>query len=98
MKRRHFLLEAMRLPLALPFLNALQTHAAGTCADPDELSSSEQGLRKSLEYTDASADPAKVCATCAFFTPESQGPCGTCQILGGMTNARGHCTSWTRRS
>jgi hypothetical protein len=45
-----------------------------------------------------SADPAKACAGCQFFTAaEDGGGCGHCQIFNGAANPRGHCDSWAAK-
>jgi High potential iron-sulfur protein len=70
---------------------------APACSDPDNLSNSEQALRKSLDYVETSADAKKTCRGCSFFALEGQGPCGSCQIMNGTVNANGHCTSWNSK-
>jgi hypothetical protein len=67
---------------------------AKSCSDPDNLSNSEQALRKSLDYAEAATNVGQTCAGCSFFALEGRGPCGTCQILNGPVNLNGHCTSW----
>lgn len=70
--------------------------ARGGCADPDALSPSENSLRTANHYVEKSADAAKTCAGCTFFTAATDGgPCGTCQIFtGGPANPQGYCDSW----
>ena len=57
----------------------------------------DSGMRAELHYVEASPDPGKQCAGCAFFS-NLQGSCGTCQILNGPVNPNGHCDSWSARS
>jgi High potential iron-sulfur protein len=74
--------------------------AASACAGPDQLSPSDMSLRESNHYVEASADPAKACTACSFFTPATDGgSCGTCQIFtGGPANAQGSCDSWSAKA
>lgn len=73
--------------------------AANACADEDALSVSEASMRKSAHYVERSADPAKMCKSCTFFTPAGDGgACGNCQIFNGPANADGHCDSWAGKS
>jgi hypothetical protein len=67
---------------------------AAPCVAPDEASS---GLRKSLNYTESSPNPAQRCSGCSFFS-DAQGDCGKCMIFGGPTSINGHCDSWAARS
>ena len=46
-----------------------------------------------------SADPAKVCGGCEFFTADASGSaCGDCKILTGSANTLGYCDSWAARA
>jgi hypothetical protein len=63
------------------------------CVDPAKMDSGAAALRASLNYAEASSDPAKTCAACAFFSA-GRGACGSCQIFSGPANAKGHCDSW----
>ena len=67
--------------------------AEEACADPAKLDSGAAGLRASLNYVELAPDPAKTCAACAFFAAGA-GLCGSCQILNGPANSKGHCDSW----
>ena len=68
--------------------------AAQVCADTKAMDSGEQGMRASLNYTEAGSDPAKTCSACAFFRAAGEG-CGTCTIFNGApANPKGHCDSW----
>jgi len=67
--------------------------AEDICADPAKLDSGAAGLRPSLNYVEASPDPAKTCSACAFFSAGT-GACGSCQIFNGPANSKGHCDSW----
>jgi hypothetical protein len=74
--------------------------AAGGCANPEDMSPSETSLRDANHYVENSADAAKTCAACTFFTPGADGAgCGTCQIYtGGPANAKGYCDSWAAKA
>jgi hypothetical protein len=42
-----------------------------------------------------SADPARVCSGCEFFSAAAGG-CGTCEMFSGKAvNPGGHCDSWS---
>jgi hypothetical protein len=73
--------------------------AGGGCADPEDMSPSETSLRDANHYVENSADAAKTCAGCTFFTPGTDGAgCGTCQIYtGGPANPKGYCDSWAAK-
>jgi hypothetical protein len=90
--RRDFLTWCASLPIIATL--AVRAGAAPACVDPDELTSSEQALRNSLEYTNRSPDPKKTCGGCNFFTP-GDGGCGKCQALNGPVDAKGRCSSFT---
>lgn len=93
--RRLLLTFGVRLSLVLALAYGT-TEAAAGCADPDDLSGADVALRKSVQYTDVSADEQKTCRGCAFFK-SGTGGCGGCQILSGLVSAAGHCTSWSAR-
>jgi len=68
------------------------------CAKPDALSEAEKRQRKLDNYTERSADPAKTCSECRFFTPGAAGSaCGQCAIFNGPANPQGKCDDWTPR-
>jgi hypothetical protein len=93
--RRSLLTMGISVSLAAAFICVRSVLAAG-CTDPDDLSGADAALRKSVEYADFSSDEKKTCRGCAFFKAGT-GPCGTCQILSGLVNADGHCTSWSAK-
>lgn len=80
--------------LIIPTVNADETR----CVDSEDLSSGEIGLRRSLAYTDKAPQANKDCRACGFFTAESEGQCGNCQILNGPVAAEAWCESWSNRS
>jgi hypothetical protein len=67
--------------------------AAESCVDADS-----ESLRTSLNYANPSADPAKACGGCAFFTRDESLPaCGQCTIMSSHVDAGGVCDSWAAR-
>lgn len=102
LSRRALLIRAVQLPAigaAVMALNACGKKSSLLCADPEVLSESEMGLRRSLGYVEKSEDPNKTCSTCAFFTPASESGCGSCEMFkGGPVNPDGHCISWSAKS
>jgi hypothetical protein len=86
--------------LQLTLLGTVGVIAAGcqktpavVCANPDSLRDAEMSLRQSLHYTELSPRSEQVCARCGFFEA-SAGACGTCKLLKGPVNPKGHCDSW----
>jgi hypothetical protein len=88
--RRHLLQKAAVLLGVVTTSRAL----AASCVAPDEANG---GLRKSLNYTESSPNPAQRCSGCSFFS-DPKGDCGRCMIFGGPTSVNGHCDSWAARS
>ena len=71
------------------------------CVDAASLSTGQASLRASFHYAARSPHgEAKACAGCQFFAAEAgdANGCGTCQILQGPVNGRGHCDSWSART
>jgi High potential iron-sulfur protein len=101
--RRAALMHCLQIPVGASVLlglgacgNGAQRSHVTACADPSQLSEGEASMRASTHYTEASPDPQKVCAGCAFFRgAEGQGGCAPCDILHGQVNAQGHCESWS---
>lgn len=104
--RRAVLVRAIQLPVGAGL--ALGLSACGSesgsgektglvCADPSALTSAEQSVRRTLNYKEVSADPAKVCSGCEFYrAPKDGSGCGTCEMYsGGPVNPGGHCDSWS---
>jgi hypothetical protein len=96
--RRQFLGCCVGLPLLAAMATSRAAGAAQNCTENEDISDSEQAMRNSLEYTDASADPKKTCGGCQYFMSAGSAECGKCQILNGPANAKGHCTSWTAKA
>lgn len=71
--------------------------ASGACADANTLDSGQMSIRESLNYTEMSKDPMKVCAGCGFLK-EIDGNCGMCDIFTGPANVKGHCDSWSPKA
>jgi hypothetical protein len=69
------------------------------CADPESMSRGEESMRRSLSYVEEAPNADKSCAGCAYFSSaDASGGCGSCEILGGQVNSRGHCSSWAQKS
>ena len=91
--RRGAIVGAIRLVPAAGLVSSAAGRAfAAACADP------EDGLRKSLHYTEASPDAKQTCSGCAFFTADAGGGCGSCKIFTGPANPKGRCDSWSAKS
>lgn len=92
LSRRDLLGRTMRLGCAAGIASGLiaSARARASCATPDS-----EGLRASLNYVAQAPDPSQSCAHCAFFSADAGGGCGTCTILGGPSDASGHCDSWS---
>jgi High potential iron-sulfur protein len=106
--RRSILLRGLQLPVGCALVGSLAACGAGEggsgsasarlCANPEMMSATELSTRHSLNYTDASPTPQKVCGGCSFFHAAEQGGCGNCDMLsGGLVNKGGHCDSWNPR-
>jgi hypothetical protein len=101
--RRGFVRCGIALSVAAAFersatgvINAAEREKPMLCADPKAIDSTQASMRTSLNYTDVSKDAAKTCSVCAFFQPTAD-DCGTCQILSGPANPKGHCDSWSAK-
>ncbi|MFK8041675.1 high-potential iron-sulfur protein [Congregibacter sp.] len=108
MSRRAVLLRGLQIPVAGGLLLGLVGCESGdsngsagvalVCANPDDMTSAQASVRKTLRYTEVSADTAKTCAGCAFFFATADG-CGSCGIFdGNAVNSAGHCDSWSADS
>jgi hypothetical protein len=95
LQRRSFLLNGLRISLAVPLLTS--TARAELCEDPEELSSVDYSFRKYVEYTESSPHKDKSCFGCNSFKPPAEGDCGTCRAVAGKINKNGHCTGWEAR-
>lgn len=99
--RRTLLARACQLPATTLFVftaGYTDKKQAAACADPAQLSDSDNSLRTSLQYTDLAADPAKACLGCAYFQSSGETvECGKCVILSGTVAATGRCMSWTAK-
>ncbi|NNF58417.1 MAG: hypothetical protein HKN04_09260 [Rhodothermaceae bacterium] len=68
---------------------------ASSCLGYATLSDSDQQIRTSLNYVDASEVADQNCVNCRFYNaPDEMAPCGGCQIFAGPVSPAGHCTSW----
>lgn len=98
--RRSFLAVAGLAPLALGLAGRARGAEQAACYDPAALSLSQKRQRRGIGYVEPSADPAKHCGGCAFFTATSGASgCGTCQLLGGgPVNATAVCNSYAPKA
>ena len=70
-----------------------------TCTDVSGLTAEEIQMRESLQYTDHSPYPDKICANCQLYVPaESPDQCGACQLIKGPIHPNGYCTSWVQKA
>lgn len=100
--RRTVLLRAVQIPVGGSILLGLSAcgsdgSSAMLCADPSQMTSAEESVRRTLRYMEISPDPAKVCSGCDFFhaATETNG-CGTCEMFAGNpVNPGGFCDSWS---
>jgi hypothetical protein len=97
--RRDFLARGLVLAtLAVPGTAMAQ---AAICADPVSLPLSQKNRRRAVGYSEPSADAARQCGLCTFFTGGSipgKASCGTCAMLGGgPVSTLGVCTSFTAK-
>jgi hypothetical protein len=54
------------------------------------------GLAKSLNFTEHSTTPNQTCGNCGLFSGDASA-CGQCQIFSATVNAKGHCDSWAAK-
>ncbi len=65
------------------------------CSDVSALTPDEATARTTLEYVEKSPDPQKYCDNCQQFVVPAEGKaCGTCKVVKGPINPKGHCKSW----
>ena len=100
--RRELLIRTVQLSVTstmMVVISACNKKNNLLCIDPEELSESEIGLRRSLAYVEESKVPNKSCTHCAFFSSSSSGGCGACEMFkGGQVNPDGHCDAWSENS
>ena len=79
---------------ALKFLARCGWHHNG---DPTTTATDVQ-MRETLQYVEATADPAKTCDNCQLYVAAEAGAaCGGCQIIKGPINPKGYCASWAAK-
>ena len=84
--------------LALPVLQLACGKKEVVCSDTAGLTAQETKMRKTLDYSDASADPAKTCANCQLYKPAAPDQCGSCTLLKGTIHPKGFCKSWAAKT
>jgi hypothetical protein len=67
------------------------------CSDVNGLTEAGKTTRTAMQYSDATADPAKTCDTCQLFQPGQAGACGTCTVVKGPIHPKGSCTAWVAK-
>lgn len=99
--RRTLLLRALQVPVGGGVLLGLSacgsdSDSAMLCADPSQMTSAQESVRRTLKYVEVSSDASKVCAGCSFFHAGTEaGGCGGCEMFGGEpVNPGGYCDSW----
>lgn len=100
--RREVLVGGAGLALAgAALLGSAGCSDADPCVDVDALTTGQTSLRASFHYAARSPHgEVKQCSGCQFFAAQvgDANGCGTCQILQGPVNGRGHCDSWSARA
>jgi hypothetical protein len=65
------------------------------CTDESGLTPDEVTARHTLEYVEKTPDLQKYCDNCQqFVAPPAGKACGTCKVVKGPINPKGHCKSW----
>ncbi|HKI77075.1 MAG TPA: high-potential iron-sulfur protein [Ignavibacteriaceae bacterium] len=68
------------------------------CNDINDLTQQERQVREAYQYTSKSSKPGQNCANCNYYQIANPGEtCGTCQVVKGPINPKGHCTIWTKK-
>ena len=102
--RRSVIRLAVQLPVVGAvggLLGACGKQTGPLCANPDDMSFSENSIRNVNNYTESSSDPEQKCLSCAFFEPGEPSEsgeipkCGQCEIFTGPASKNGHCDSWS---
>lgn len=100
--RRTLLLRSLQFPIGGGVLLGLSACGSDSgnskvCANESAMTAAEKSLRRTLQYTETSPDPAKTCAECEFFKAAADaGGCGACEMFGGkQANSGGYCVSWS---
>ena len=79
--------------------NTGQSAANDPCTDLSGLSKEELKVRKAYQYTGHSSNLDQVCSNCNYWQGlKNGGPCGSCQVVHGPINPKGHCTVWTQKT
>lgn len=78
--------------LALTVISVADAQESTTCETPED-----DGLPQSLEFNPMSPDADKACHLCTFWTADSSGQCGDCQMMHRTTPSTGVCVSFAHR-
>ncbi len=69
------------------------------CVSPPGMTPDERAKRGQFNYSETSADPARKCANCTFFTAGATADaCGPCTLGLGAVNPLGTCDSFAPRT
>ena len=68
------------------------------CDDLSALTDEQRATRRTQEYVELSPHGnTKDCTNCRFYQGDRQANvCGTCQLVPGPINPKGHCKSWVQ--
>ncbi|MGC4093764.1 MAG: hypothetical protein QM756_38855 [Polyangiaceae bacterium] len=98
MERRHVFHQLAVLAVggfAQGFLGCKKTLS---CVDISSLDPPDIKIRtETAKYVEKSADPNKVCSSCAQFEPAAPETCGACKIVKGPINPGGNCILWAAK-
>jgi hypothetical protein len=75
--------------LALTSVGLADAQNSAVCETPDD-----DGLPQSLGFVALAPDPEHACRTCTFWTADSTGQCGACEMMHRTTPAMAVCESW----
>lgn len=79
------------------FLTACGGSSSLDCTSTAGLSAGDIATRTGNQYADTSADAAKKCSGCNFYTGVGAAACGTCTVVKGPINPGGSCRLWVAK-
>jgi hypothetical protein len=95
--RRHLLVSSSLALLGVGALAGLAGCKRSEHCPPEELaklSPEDKKLRETLQYTERSPDPQKLCNACQQYLPDTDRDCGGCKLLKGPIHPAGTCTAF----
>lgn len=79
--------------------NETSNDSNGPCSDTSGLNSEQLQVRKAYQYVEKSDRADQVCSNCNYWQGlKGGGPCGSCQVVPGSINPKGHCTVWMAKT